>query len=66
MVVVVSGTEIIGVGGLKGLVVVIVGSDAGETIVGLLAGTVVVVGISSGVLVVVVVVGTGSGSTGVE
>ena len=46
--------------------VVIIGSGAGAKIVGKLAGTVVVVGISTGAKVVVVVVGTGAGSTGVK
>ena len=53
------------VGGLEVTVVLIVGSVAGATFVGRLAGTVVVFGRSAGVAVVVVVVGTGSGSTGV-
>ena len=66
MVVVLSGSGTTGVGGLEGTAVLIVGSDAGETILGILVGTVVVVGRSSGATVLVVVVGTGTGSTGVE
>ena len=66
MVVIVSGSGKILVGGLEGTVVVIVGSGAGATIVVQLEGTIVVSGISSGATVAVVVVGTGAGSTGVE
>ena len=43
MLVVVSCSVTIGVGGLAGTVVVIVGSGEGSTVVGILAGTVVVV-----------------------
>ena len=45
---------------------VIVGSGSGTRIIVQLEGTVVLVGIISGVTVVVVVLGTGAGSTGVE
>ena len=45
---------------------VIFGSGEGETMVGRLAGTVVVVGKSAGEKLVVVFFGTGSGSTEVE
>ena len=47
------------------MVVVIIGPSAGSSIVGLLAGKVLVVGRSAGVTVLLVVVGTGAGSTGV-
>ena len=45
--VVVSGSGTTGVGGLEGTVVEIVGSCAGATILGILAGKVVVVGRSA-------------------
>ena len=51
---------------MAGTVVVIVESGAGATVVGRLAGTLVVVGISAGATVLLVVVVTGAGSTGVE
>ena len=66
VVVVLSGSGKTGVGGSEGRVVVSFGSDAGATIVGRLAGTVVVVRRSSGATVVVGVVGTGSGPIVVE
>ena len=63
--VVLLGSGTTGVRGLEGTVVVIVGSGAEETIVGLLAGKLVVVGRNAGATVVVVSVVTGAGSTGV-
>ena len=60
---VVSGSGTTGVGGLEGVVVVMVGSGAGATLVGRLAVKVVVVGRNAGATVVGVVVGIGSGST---
>ena len=51
MMMVVSGSGVTGVGVLERTVVVISGSGAGETIVGLLRGIEVVVGRSAGVTV---------------
>ena len=70
-----SGTWSTGVGVLEGNVsgvvrsgtgVLIIGTGERETVVRLLAVTVIVVRRSVGVTVVVVVVGTGAGSTGLE
>ena len=61
MVVVVSGSGTTRVVVLEGMVVLIVGLGAGETISGRLEGTVVNVGKFSGAEVLVVVFGTGAG-----
>ena len=57
-----SGSGEFLVRGLAGALVVIVGSGAGETVVGRLSVTVFVVRRSAGATLLVVVVGSGTGS----